>query len=500
MKIETYIDALVSYAMNTGLAEPEDHWVLVNRILDILQKPDYEPSDEPQPEDIEEILGGILDYAVENGLCDDNITAKDIFDTRIMGAVTPMPREIVRTFWEKYEKDPVEATDWYYKFSCDTDYIRRYRIEKDMRWKYPCEYGELDVTINLSKPEKDPKAIAAAKFAPQTAYPKCQLCRENEGYAGRMNHPARSNHRIIPIEICGADWCLQYSPYVYYNEHCIVLNEEHIPMKIDKSAFEKLLDFVRIFPHYFVGSNADLPIVGGSILSHEHFQGGHYVFAMETAPVKEKIVFKGFEDIEAGIVKWPMSVIRLRGADSARIAELADKILGIWRGYSDESVSVIAFSEGQPHNTITPIARRRGEDYELDLVLRCNITTEEHPLGVFHPHADKHHIKKENIGLIVVMGLAVLPSRLKKELSELAEAAVSGKDVYEDENLSKHAEWLSELKKEYTFTEENAMDIILKETGKVFAEVLEDAGVYKNTAEGYSAFIRFIDAVNKEAN
>ena len=500
MQIETYIDALVSYAMNTGLAEPEDHWVLVNRILDILQKPDYEPSDEPQPEDIEEILGGILDYAVENGLCDDNITAKDIFDTRIMGAITPMPREIVRTFWEKYEKDPVEATDWYYKFSCDTDYIRRYRIEKDMRWKYPCEYGELDVTINLSKPEKDPKAIAAAKFAPQTAYPKCQLCRENEGYAGRMNHPARSNHRIIPIEICGADWCLQYSPYVYYNEHCIVLNEEHIPMKIDKSAFEKLLDFVRIFPHYFVGSNADLPIVGGSILSHEHFQGGHYVFAMETAPVKEKIVFKGFEDIEAGIVKWPMSVIRLRGADSARIAELADKILGIWRGYSDESVSVIAFSEGQPHNTITPIARRRGEDYELDLVLRCNITTEEHPLGVFHPHADKHHIKKENIGLIEVMGLAVLPSRLKKELSELAEAAVSGKDVYEDENLSKHAEWLSELKKEYTFTEENAMDIILKETGKVFAEVLEDAGVYKNTAEGNSAFIRFIDAVNKEAN
>ncbi|MBQ5897673.1 MAG: UDP-glucose--hexose-1-phosphate uridylyltransferase, partial [Oscillospiraceae bacterium] len=406
---------------------------------------------------------------------------------------------IVRTFWEKYEKDPVEATDWYYKFSCDTDYIRRYRIEKDMRWKYPCEYGELDVTINLSKPEKDPKAIAAAKFAPQTAYPKCQLCRENEGYAGRMNHPARSNHRIIPIKICGADWCLQYSPYVYYNEHCIVLNEEHIPMKIDKSAFEKLLDFVKLFPHYFVGSNADLPIVGGSILSHEHFQGGHYTFAMETAPIREKIVFKGFEDIEAGIVKWPMSVIRLRGSDSARIADLADKILGIWRGYSDESVSVIAFSEGQPHNTITPIARRRGEDFELDLVLRCNITTEEFPMGVFHPHEDKHHIKKENIGLIEVMGLAVLPSRLKKELSDLAKAATSGKDVSSDETLSKHAEWLSELKKEYTFTEENAMDIILKETGKVFAEVLEDAGVYKNTAEGEEAFLRFINEVNKEA-
>ena len=499
MQIETYIDSLVAYAMNNGLAEPEDHWVLVNRILDILQKADYEPSDEPMTEDIEEILGGILDYAVEKGLCDDNITAKDIFDTRIMGAITPMPREIVRTFWEKYEKDPVEATDWYYKFSCDTDYIRRYRIEKDMRWKYPCEYGELDVTINLSKPEKDPKAIAAAKFAPQTAYPKCQLCRENEGYAGRMNHPARSNHRIIPIEICGADWCLQYSPYVYYNEHCIVLNEEHIPMKIDKSAFEKLLDFVKLFPHYFVGSNADLPIVGGSILSHEHFQGGHYTFAMETAPIREKIVFKGFEDIEAGIVKWPMSVIRLRGSDSARIADLADKILGIWRGYSDESVSVIAFSEGQPHNTITPIARRRGEDFELDLVLRCNITTEEFPMGVFHPHEDKHHIKKENIGLIEVMGLAVLPSRLKKELSDLAKAATSGKDVSSDETLSKHAEWLSELKKEYTFTEENAMDIILKETGKVFAEVLEDAGVYKNTAEGEEAFLRFINEVNKEA-
>ena len=499
MRIETYIDALVSYAMNTGLAQPEDHRVLVNRILDLLEKPDYEPSDEPQPDDIEEILKGILEYAVENGLCDDNITAKDIFDTRIMGAITPMPREIIRTFWEKYENDPVEATDWYYKFSCDTDYIRRYRIKKDMRWKYECEYGELDVTINLSKPEKDPKAIAAARNAPQTAYPKCQLCCENEGYAGRMNHPARANHRIIPIKICGADWYWQYSPYVYYNEHCIVLNEEHIPMKIDKSAFEKLLDFVRIFPHYFVGSNADLPIVGGSILSHEHFQGGHYTFAMEKAAIREKVVFKGFEDIIAGIVNWPMSVIRLCGADSARVAELADKILGFWRGYSDEKVGVIAFSDGQPHNTITPIARRRGENYELDLVLRCNITTDEHPLGVFHPHADKHHIKKENIGLIEVMGLAVLPSRLKQELSDLAKAAVSGKDISENENLSKHAEWLEELKKEYAFTKENAMDIILKETGKVFAEVLEDAGVYKNTPEGQKAFIDFINEVNKEA-
>ena len=499
MKIETYIDSLVSYAMNNGLAEPEDHIVLVNRLLDLLGKPDYEPSDEPQTEDLEEILAGILAYAVEKGLCDDGITAKDIFDTRIMGALTPMPREVIRTFREKYAEDPVKATDWYYKFSCDTDYIRRYRIAKDMRWKYASDYGELDITINLSKPEKDPKAIAAAKNAPQTAYPKCQLCVENEGYAGRMNHPARANHRIVPIEVCNQPWCLQYSPYVYYNEHCIVFNSQHVPMKIDKSAFEKLLDFVRVFPHYFVGSNADLPIVGGSILSHEHFQGGHYTFAMETAPVEEKLSFKGFEDIQAGIVKWPMSVIRLQGADPARIADLADKILAAWRGYTDESVSVIAFSDGQPHNTITPIARRRGQDFELDLVLRCNITTEEHPMGVFHPHADKHHIKKENIGLIEVMGLAVLPSRLKQELTDLAAAVAAGKDVASDETLGKHASWLEELKETYTFTEENALDIILQETGKVFAAVLEDAGVYKNTPEGKAAFPKFVDSINQEA-
>ena len=498
MKIETYIDSLVSYAMNTGLAEPEDHIVLVNRLLDLLGKPDYEPSDEPQSEDLEEILAGILDYAVEKGLCDDGITAKDIFDTRIMGALTPMPREVIRIFREKYAEDPVKATDWYYKFSCDTDYIRRYRIAKDMRWKYASEYGELDITINLSKPEKDHKAIAAAKNAPQTAYPQCQLCVENEGYAGRMYHPARANHRIVPIEVCNQPWCLQYSPYVYYNEHCIVFNSQHIPMKIDKSAFEKLLDFVRVFPHYFVGSNADLPIVGGSILSHEHFQGGHYTFAMETAPVEEEISFKGFEDVKTGIVKWPMSVIRLCGSDPARIADLADKILTAWRGYTDESVSVIAFSDGQPHNTITPIARRRGEDYELDLVLRCNITTEEHPMGVFHPHADKHHIKKENIGLIEVMGLAVLPSRLKKELTDLAEAAAEGRDVSADEALQKHATWLEELREKYMFTAENALDIILQETGKVFAAVLEDAGVYKNTCEGRAAFLRFVDHVNQE--
>ena len=496
MKIETYIDSLVSYAMNRGLAEPCDHQLLINRLLELLGMDDYTPTHEPQTEELEEILAGMLDYAVQKGLCEDNITARDLFDTKIMGIITPMPREVIRTFNEKYAVDPVAATDWYYRFSCDTDYIRRYRIAKDMRWKYASEYGQIDITINLSKPEKDPKAIAAAKNAPQSGYPKCLLCRENEGYAGRMNHPARQNHRIIPIQMGGKDWCLQYSPYVYYNEHCIVFNAQHIPMKIDRSAFEKLLDFVTVFPHYFVGSNADLPIVGGSILSHEHFQGGHYTFAMETAPVETPVTFAGYEDIEAGIVKWPMSVIRLDGTDPKRLADLAEKILNCWRGYSDAAVGVVAFSDGEPHNTITPIARRREGKYELDLVLRCNITTGEHPLGVFHPHADKHHIKKENIGLIEVMGLAVLPSRLKKELADLAEAIVAGSDIRADEVLNKHADWVEELKQQYTFTPENAMDIILQETGKVFAAVLEDAGVYKNTAEGKAAFLRFVDAVN----
>jgi len=405
-----------------------------------------------------------------------------------------MPREEIRTFREKYSRDHVEATDWYYKFSCDTDYIRRYRIAKDMRWKYASDYGEIDITINLSKPEKDPKAIAAAKLAPQSGYPKCLLCVENEGYAGRMNHPARQNHRIIPMTIAGSQWKMQYSPYVYYNEHCIVFNSQHIPMKIDRSAFQKLLDFVTVFPHYFVGSNADLPIVGGSILSHEHFQGGHYTFAMETAPVEKAVTFAGYEDITAGIVKWPMSVIRLTGSDPVRLADLADKILVTWRGYSDPDATVFAETDGEPHNTITPIARRRGQDYELDLVLRNNLTNEEHPLGVFHPHADKHHIKKENIGLIEVMGLAVLPSRLKQELYGLKDAILAGKDIAADPELGKHADWVKAM--DETFTEENTMDILLRETGKVFAAVLEDAGVYKCTEEGRAAFLRFVDAVN----
>ena len=496
MRIEACIDSLVSYAMNKGLAEPVDHQVLINRLLDLLRLDDYTPSEEPMSEDLEEILAGILDYACEKGLCDDNVTARDLFDTRIMGALTPMPREVIRTFNEKYAADPVAATDWYYDFSCNTDYIRRYRIARDMRWKYDSPYGQLDITINLSKPEKDPKAIAAAKNAPQSSYPKCQLCRENEGYAGRMNHPARENHRIIPITIGGKDWCLQYSPYVYYNEHCIVFNSQHIPMKIDRPAFEKLLDFVTAFPHYFVGSNADLPIVGGSILSHEHFQGGHYTFAMETAPIEEEVHFEGYADVKAGIVNWPMSVIRLTCDDPQRIAELGEKILNLWRGYTDAEAFIFAHTDGEPHNTITPIARRRGSAYEMDLVLRNNITTDEHPLGVFHPHADKHHIKKENIGLIEVMGLAVLPSRLKKELTDLAEQIVAGSDIHGDEVLCKHADWVDQLKQQYTFTADNALDIILAETGKVFSQVLEDAGVYKCNPEGRTAFRRFIDAVN----
>ena len=497
--MDTYrnIDALCCYAINQGLAAPEDWGYLVNRLLEAMGLDDYTPSEGPLPEDLETILAELLEDAVTRGLCDDNITARDLFDTKLMGLLTPPPHEVRATFRDKYAQGPETATDWYYKFSQDTDYIRRYRIKKDMRWKYQSDYGLLDITINLSKPEKDPRAIAAAKNAPQSAYPKCQLCAENEGYAGRMNHPARQNHRIIPLEIAGANWYFQYSPYVYYNEHCIVFNSQHVPMVIDKSAFQKLLDFVTLMPHYFVGSNADLPIVGGSILSHEHFQGGRYTFAMETAEVETPLPFRGFEDVSAGIVKWPLSVIRLRSGAKARLADLADKILTCWRSYTDENAFIFAETEGTPHNTITPIARRRGTDYELDLVLRNNITTEEHPLGVYHPHADKHHIKKENIGLIEVMGLAVLPSRLKGELTALADAILAGADLRADPVLEKHADWVEGLRRTYAFTPENTMDILMQETGRVFAAVLEDAGVYKRTESGKAAFLRFVEAVNR---
>ena len=495
MTVNGYLTALVEYGLKTGLIQDCDRTYIVNQLLMTMGLDSFEEEAAP-PMELEDILAGLLSDAVSRGVIEDNITAKDLFDTKLMGVLTPLPREVRAKFAALYAEDPQKATDWYYTLSQDTDYIRRYRIKKDLRWKTATEYGDLDITINLSKPEKDPKAIAAAKAAPQSGYPKCQLCPENEGYAGRMNHPARENHRIVPITVAGANWYLQYSPYVYYNEHCIVFNAKHTPMVIDKSAFSKLLDFVTLFPHYFVGSNADLPIVGGSILSHEHFQGGHYSFPMELSPVEREIHFAGYEDIKAGIVKWPMSVIRLDGADKARLADLADKILRAWRGYTDADAFIFAETDGVPHSTITPIARRRGSDYELDLVLRNNITTKEHPLGVYHPHAELHHIKKENIGLIEVMGLAVLPARLKGELQGLEEAILAGKPLTGD--LEKHAAWVEELKTRHTFTPENTTAILREEVGKVFAKVLEHAGVYGRNEAGLAAFLKFIDYVNSK--
>ena len=495
MNVNENITALVQYGLDKKLIEPCDKAFIINQLLTPQRLDSYEPA-EVRTMPLEQILKGLVDDAVNKGIISDDTTSRDLYDTKLMGILTPMPREVRSKFNELYAESPKAATDWFYKFSQDTDYIRRYRIQKDLRWKTTTEYGNLDITINLSKPEKDPKAIAAAKAAPQSGYPKCQLCAENEGYAGRMNHPARQNHRIIPITIGGQSWYLQYSPYVYYNEHCIAFNGSHTPMKIDKAAFEKLLDFVTIFPHYFIGSNADLPIVGGSILSHEHFQGGCYSFPMERAPIERKIAFTGFDDVEAGIVKWPMSVIRLRCADKNRLAELADKILQSWRGYTDADAFIFAETKGEPHNTITPIARRRGEDYELDLVLRNNITTEEHPLGVYHPHAELHHIKKENIGLIEVMGLAVLPSRLKRELAELERAILNNTPLVGD--LVKHADWVKELKSRCTFTPETTGMILKMEVGKVFAMVLSHAGVYKRDPDGAAAFDRFVRYVNRE--
>ena len=495
MNVNASIAALLRYGVEKELIAPCDETYLTNRLLEILRLDSYEPTEAAELP-LEEILRGLLDDAVERGVCGDDVTSRDLFDTRLMGALTPPPHEVRREFARRYAQSPQAATDWYYRFSQDTDYIRRYRICRDLRWQTETEYGALDISINLSKPEKDPKAIAAAKNAPQSGYPKCQLCAENEGYAGRMNHPARQNHRIIPIQIAGASWYLQYSPYVYYNEHCIVLNEQHTPMVIDRAALSKLLDFVTLFPHYFVGSNADLPIVGGSILSHEHFQGGRYTFPLEKAPVETALHFRGFEDVEAGIVRWPMSVIRLTCADRERLTELADRILRSWRGYTDEAAFIFAQTDGEPHNTITPIARRRGQSYELDLVLRNNITTDEHPLGVYHPHAELHHIKKENIGLIEVMGLAILPARLKTELAALEAAILSGAPLTGE--LEKHAPWAEELKKKHRFTRDNISAILRDEVGHVFSQVLTHAGVYQRNETGKAAFLRFAEHVDQE--
>lgn len=494
--IDKSIRKLVCYGLEKGLFTKRDEVYVTNRLLEILELDEYDCSENFSDVCLEKTLAELLDYAVSKGLTEDSVVYRDLFDTKLMGALMPRPSEVTDKFNELYAVSPKAATDYFYKLSQDSDYIRRYRVEKDIKWVTATEYGDLDITINLSKPEKDPKAIAAAKNAPQAGYPKCMLCRECEGYAGRVNFPARQNHRVIPVKINGRDWCFQYSPYVYYNEHCIVFNSMHTPMAINRDTFKKLLDFVRQFPHYFVGSNADLPIVGGSILSHDHFQGGNYTFAMAKAPVERPLVFDGFEDVKAGIVKWPMSVIRTSSEDPERLTELADKILKAWRGYTDESAFIFAETDGEPHNTITPIARKRGSLYELDLVLRNNITTKEHPLGVYHPHAELHHIKKENIGLIEVMGLAVLPSRLKGEMAALEEAMLENRDISSDPQLAKHAEWAEDIKTRHPdINSGNISGIIRDEIGHVFAKVLEHAGVYKRTPEGTAAFIRFAESV-----
>ena len=493
MKLYELIAALVQYGIDTGLTPACEKIYTTNLLLDQFHEDDYEEPDAIPSLSLEEILEGLLDEACRRELIPDSITYRDLFDTRLMNCLMPRPSQIQETFREKYAVSPKEATDYFYKLSQDSNYIRCYRVCKDQKWKVPSIYGDIDITINLSKPEKDPKAIAAAGKAKASAYPKCQLCMENEGYAGRVNHPARENHRIIPLTINDSQWGFQYSPYVYYNEHCIVFNGQHTPMKIDRAAFRKLFDFVKQFPHYFLGSNADLPIVGGSILSHDHFQGGNYTFAMAKAPIELPVTIPGYDDVEAGIVKWPLSVLRIRHKDENRLIDLATHVLDCWRSYTDEDAFIFACTDGEPHNTITPIARKVGDTYELDLTLRNNITTEEHPLGVYHPHAKLHHIKKENIGLIEVMGLAVLPSRLKQEMALLKDAILTGSDLEKDEVLQKHAEWVAEFLPSYPeINGENIDEILRQEIGKVFVQVLEDAGVYKCTPEGREAFLKFV--------
>ena len=493
--MDKVISELVSYGMLNGLITEDDKVYVINRLLELFDNKDFVWSDE-QVRPIHLILEDMMNYAIEQGIMeDDTITTKDLFDTKRMGLITPMPSQVREKFQRLYSESPKLATDYYYKFSQDTNYIRRDRIEKDEKWTTDTEYGQIDITINLSKPEKDPRDIAKAATAKKNEYPKCLLCEENEGYAGHISHPARQNHRIIPVKLADRDYYFQYSPYVYYNEHCIVFNKEHTPMKIDKAAFVKLLDFVKQFPHYIVGSNADLPIVGGSILSHDHFQGGSYTFAMAKAPYEYMFQVKGYEDVTSGIVKWPMSVIRLQSKKPERIVELSDYILNAWRNYTDEDAFIFSETDGEPHNTITPIARMNGDLYEMDLVLRNNITTEEKPWGVYHPEEKLHHIKKENIGLIEVMGLAVLPARLKKEMLTLGEAIVEGKDIRTMEEIEKHADWVDEWRNHYNITKENVNQILKDEIAKVFVKVLECAGVYKRTEEGQNAFRKFISTL-----
>lgn len=492
------VKRLVQYGIESGLVPEEERIYTTNQLLELFEEDEYtEPETDFSNVDLEDVLKELLDYAAEKGILKENsVVYRDLFDTKIMNCLVPRPAQVIAKFNELYRESPQKATDYYYKLSQDTDYIRRYRIKKDIRWKVESPYGDIDISINLSKPEKDPKAIAAAKLAKQSGYPKCLLCMQNVGYAGRVNHPARQNHRVIPITVNGTGWGFQYSPYVYYNEHCIVFNGQHVPMKIERATFVKLFDFIKLFPHYFLGSNADLPIVGGSILSHDHYQGGNYQFAMAKAPIEKQVTIPGYEDVEAGIVKWPLSVLRIRSKDEKRLIDLADHVLGVWRGYTDAEANIFAETDGEPHNTITPIARKVGDTFELDLALRNNLTTEEYPLGVYHPHAEKHNIKKENIGLIEVMGLAILPARLKTELQTLAEYIIEKKDIRSNADLEKHADWVEGFLPKYDdICAENVMDILKKEVGYVFTAVLEDAGVYKCTPEGREAFLRFIAAL-----
>jgi len=501
MDISRLISELVAYGMEKGLVDAEDKIYVTNRLLELFQETEYienetEESWAAEPREVALILEDMLNYGVEKGLLEDTMTNRDLFDTKIMGCLTPQPSVVREKFRKALQESPEAATDFYYAFSRATNYIREDRIRKDEKWKAPTDFGELDITINLSKPEKDPRDIAKAGLAKKSGYPACLLCRENEGYAGHLSHPARQNHRVIPITLAGEQYNLQYSPYVYYNEHCIIFNDRHIPMKIDRSTFDKLLDFVGQFPHYTAGSNADLPIVGGSILSHDHFQGGRYEFPMVRAPYEKEFTVPGFDDVHAGIIRWPLSTIRLQGKSPDRIAELSDRILAKWRGYTDEAAFILAETEGVPHSTITPIARMRGELFEMDLVLRNNITTDEHPMGEYHPHPAYHHIKKENIGLIEVMGLAVLPARLKKEMAVLEEKMLRGESLTEDPATASHAKWAEEWKTRHEeLTKENIHGIVQEEIGIVFSKVLECAGVYKCTQEGRAAFGRFIETL-----
>lgn len=494
--IDTHIHRLVQFGIQQGLVHEADRIYTTNQILGVLGQSEIQDvvlGEEPLAS-ATPMLEEICAYAVAQNLIEDSITEKDLFDTKIMNCLMPRPSEVIHTFQNKYEKDPQAATDYFYAMSIASNYIRKDRTDKNIRWKSDTAYGALDITINLSKPEKDPRDIAKGKLIKSSSYPKCLLCKENEGYYGTFNHPARNNHRIIPMKFSGEEWFLQYSPYTYYNEHCIVFNAQHIPMKIHRKTFANLLGFLDVLPHYFVGSNADLPIVGGSILSHDHYQGGHYTFAMEQADILETYQIPGYEDIKAAHVNWPMSVLRLRGSDKERLIALCDHVLCAWREYSDASLDILSHTNEEPHNTITPIARMRDGAYEIDLVLRNNRTNEQYPLGIFHPHEEVHHIKKENIGLIEVMGLAVLPARLKEEMAAIAlHLQKRTQDISDDETLAKHNDWYKQLLCKYPNIDEgNVEQILHDEIGQVFARVLEHAGVFKLDEQGNAGFHRFI--------